>query len=106
MKKQNDVIMSAAQFVGIFRFLSKRIGRVNRMARAASRQRLGLRRASGAFCQCPESGRGLPQSKTWRSFSSPSQISARSFDERFMERLLTSKNPFRIGQWETTSTNL
>jgi tetratricopeptide (TPR) repeat protein len=55
---------------------------MNRMARVASRQRLGVRRPSGAFGT--ESGRGLPQSKTRRSVHRPSRILARSADERFM----------------------
>jgi hypothetical protein len=47
------------------------IGARNRRAWVVSRQRLGLRRPSGAFGRHPKSGRGLPQSKTWRSFRDP-----------------------------------
>ncbi len=46
---------------------------MNQTVPDASRQRLGVRRPSGAFGECPESGRGLPHSKTWR--NSPALLS-------------------------------
>ena len=54
------------------RSLGARLGTMNRMEWTMSRQRLGVRRPSGAFGRGPESGRGLPHSKTWRSSPAPS----------------------------------
>ncbi len=59
---------------------------MNRMEWAVSRQRLGVRRPSGALAECGESGRGLPHSKTWRRSSALLSKISRTVKERFMGR--------------------